>query len=80
MLADQPEPTALAGRIDAIALEGGQRSVVLDWKSDIAPTEQDMRDHAGQLSDYLRATGGPRGAIVYMTSGLIRWVTLRPAQ
>jgi hypothetical protein len=34
-------PTALAGRIDAIVLENDRASDVLDWKSDIAPTEQD---------------------------------------
>jgi ATP-dependent exoDNAse (exonuclease V) beta subunit len=79
-LADQPKATALAGRIDAIALEDGQASVVLDWKSDVAPSEQDMREHAGQLSEYLRAAGAPRGAIVYMTPGLVRWVTLRRLQ
>jgi hypothetical protein len=62
MLANQPEPTALAGRIDAIAFEGRQPSVVLDWKSDVAPTERDMRDHARQLSDYLDAIGAPRRA------------------
>ncbi len=77
MLANQPEPTALAGRIDAIAFEGGQPSVVLDWKSDVAPTERDMRDHARQLGDYLNAIGAPRGALVYMTSGTVRWVSGR---
>jgi CRISPR-associated exonuclease Cas4 len=77
MLAGPPEPTALAGRIDALALQDGQPSIVLDWKSDVAPTEQDMRDHAGQLSEYLRAAGTPRGAIVYMTLGLVRWVSAR---
>ncbi len=75
MLANQSQPTALAGRIDAIAREGGQPSVVLDWKSDVAPTEQDMRDHARQLSDYLDVIGALRGALVYMTSGAVRWVS-----
>ncbi len=75
MLVGPPEPTALAGRIDAIALHEGQPSVVLDWKSDVAPSEQDIREHARQLKDYLNATGGSRGALVYMTPGLVRWVT-----
>jgi CRISPR-associated exonuclease Cas4 len=74
VFADQAEPRALAGRIDAIAFEAGKPSVVLDWKSDVAPNEEDIRDHAGQLTDYLRAVGAKRGAIVYMTSGLVRWV------
>jgi len=34
-----------------------------------------MRVHAGQLEDYLRVTGAPRGALVYMTPGIVRWVT-----
>jgi hypothetical protein len=42
MLANQPEPTTLAGRIDAIAFQEGQPAVALDWKSDVAPTERDM--------------------------------------
>ncbi|ESZ13074.1 hypothetical protein X737_26720 [Mesorhizobium sp. L48C026A00] len=74
LLADASEPTALAGRIDAVALEEGRAAVVLDWKSDIAPTEEDMRIHAGQLEDYLRTTGARRGALVYMTLGTVRWV------
>ncbi|MCP3468192.1 exodeoxyribonuclease V subunit beta [Bradyrhizobium sp. CCGUVB23] len=75
MLAGPPEASALAGRIDAIALQDGQPFAVLDWKSDVAPSEQDMREHAAQLGDYLRATGTARGAVVYMTGGIIRWVT-----
>ena len=74
MLAGPPAPTALAGRIDAMVIENGKPTIVFDWKSDVAPTAEDMRDHAGQLSDYLRAAGAPRGAIVYMTTGVIRWV------
>lgn len=30
----------------------GRAAVVLDWKSDTAPTEEDMRIHAGQLEDH----------------------------
>jgi hypothetical protein len=74
---NQTEPTALAGRIDAILLEDGQPAVVVDWKSDLAPSEEDVREHTRQLGDYLQATGAPRGALVYMTSGSVRWV-LRP--
>jgi hypothetical protein len=70
-------PSALAGRIDAIAYDGDRADVVVDWKSDIAPSETDMRVHTGQLEDYLRVTGAPRGAVVYMTPGVIRWVAIR---
>lgn len=74
LLADQTDPTALAGRIDAVAIEDGRATVVLDWKSDIAPTEEDVRMHGSQLQDYLAVASAPRGALVYMTSGVVRWL------
>jgi CRISPR-associated exonuclease Cas4 len=74
MLVDRPAPSALAARIDAIAFKDGRADVVVDWKSDIDPSDKDMEFHAQQLSDYLRATGANRGALVYMTRGLVRWV------
>lgn len=74
LLAGRAEPSALAGRIDAIAFACDAAEVVVDWKSGIDPTEADMRLHAGQLEDYLRATGAARGAVVYMTPGTVRWV------
>jgi ATP-dependent exoDNAse (exonuclease V) beta subunit len=74
LLADASEPTALAGRVDAVAINDGRASVVVDWKSDVAPTDEDMRIHAGQLADYLQVTGASRGAAVYMTIGTVRWV------
>ncbi len=67
--------TALAGRIDAVAIEGGRVTVALDWKSDVAPTEDDVQAHARQLLAYLRVTAAPRGVLVYMTLGVVRWVT-----
>ena len=77
LLAGGLNPSALAGRIDAIAFAGDAAEVVVDWKSDIDPSEADMRLHAGQLEDYLRTTGAARGAVVYMTSGTVRWVAPR---
>jgi hypothetical protein len=74
MLDGEASATALAGRADAIAFDKGQAPVVLDWKSDVAPTSQDTRAHAAQLRDYMRSIGAPRGAVVYMTSGLVHWV------
>ena len=66
--------SALAGRIDAIAYAGDRAEVVVDWKSDVNPSDGDIRLHTSQLEEYLRATGAPRGALVYMTPGLVRWV------
>lgn len=65
---------ALAGRADAVVMEGDRPAVVVDWKSDIAPGDDDIRRHATQLHDYMLAIGAPRGALVYMTQGLVHWV------
>jgi hypothetical protein len=54
---------------------GGRIAAVLDWKSDIAPTEEDVRNHAGQIQDYLQVTGAGSGLLVYMTSGTVRRIT-----
>lgn len=77
VLENRPTPAALAGRIDAMAYDGDRADIVVDWKSDVDPSDKDMRVHAGQLADYLRVTGASRGALVYMTPGVIRWVTPR---
>jgi ATP-dependent exoDNAse (exonuclease V) beta subunit len=66
----------LAGRADAIAYdENGNAEIVFDWKSDVDPNEAVMAEHASQLSAYLVVTGAPRGALVYMSKGLIRWTS-----
>jgi ATP-dependent exoDNAse (exonuclease V) beta subunit len=76
--ASQDADTLLAGRADATVVDkDGTITAVFDWKSDVAPSPADRSQHAGQLSDYLSATGAPRGAVVYMTLGETIWV--RPA-
>jgi len=68
----------LAGRADAIAIEAGGARIVFDWKSDVAPTEADVALHAGQLRAYLAAAGARRGALVYMSTGAVRWLGQEP--
>jgi hypothetical protein len=65
----------VSGRADAVAYKEGALVAVFDWKSDVAPSPADQALYAGQLAQYLRVLGGERGAIVYMSSGLIHWVT-----
>jgi CRISPR-associated exonuclease Cas4 len=65
----------VSGRADAVAYKEGALAMVFDWKSDVAPSPADHALYAGQLAQYLRVLGGERGAIVYMTSGLVHWVT-----
>ena len=64
----------IAGRADAAAYDGEAPDVVLDWKSDIAPSTQDRAQFRGQLQDYMTAIGAPRGAVVYMSLGEVAWV------
>lgn len=69
------EAQPMAGRADAAArAEDGRFEAVVDWKSDIAPGPQQLADHVDQLRLYLEATGAPRGALVYMSLGRVRWV------
>ena len=63
------EGTLLAGRADALAVVDSKIMAAVDWKSDIAPTSEDRLRHAGQLRDYLGATGAQHGMVVYMSLG-----------
>jgi ATP-dependent exoDNAse (exonuclease V) beta subunit len=65
----------LAGRADAVAIVDGNVAAVLDWKSDLAPSAQERSGYRGQLSEYLKATGASRGALVYMSLGEVEWIT-----
>ena len=64
----------VAGRADALAVEQDRVTVVLDWKSDVAPTAQDRAQHAAQLADYRDIVGAKRGAVVYMSTGEMAWL------
>ncbi len=68
------EGELLAGRADATAYEGATPAVVLDWKSDVAPTAQNRAQYRGQLQEYMTAIGASRGAVVYMSLSEIAWV------
>jgi CRISPR-associated exonuclease Cas4 len=74
VLSDEPDHIVLVGRVDAALVEGDKTLIILDWKSDVEPTLLDVQIHRGQLREYMRATGAPRGALVYMTTGNIQWV------
>jgi hypothetical protein len=64
----------VAGRADALAIRSGRVEVAIDWKSDVSPTSAVRSAYAGQLRDYLAATGAERGARVFVTLGEIAWV------
>ncbi|TAJ81841.1 exodeoxyribonuclease V subunit beta [Reyranella sp.] len=68
------EMVLTAARADAVAFEGGVPTAVFDWKSDVSPTPDDHVAYVSQLLEYLELTGVAKGAVVYMTSGEVRWV------
>jgi CRISPR-associated exonuclease Cas4 len=65
----------ISGRADAVALADDGDLIVFDWKSDVAPSGLSRLAYREQLGQYLHVLGAQRGAIVYMTSGRIDWIT-----
>jgi CRISPR-associated exonuclease Cas4 len=60
---------------DAVRYKDRRAYIVFDWKSDIAPESASRDAYARQLALYVDVLGAERGAVVYMTSGQIEWVT-----
>lgn len=68
------------GIADAIAFkEDGSAELVIDWKSDVAPTADAIAHYKSQVRAYLEMTGTPRGLIVFATPGTAHEVTLPAA-
>jgi len=69
----------LAARGDAVAIEEGAVTAVVDWKSDVDPSPREHAAYIGQVEDYCQAAGAPLGVLVYMTSGTVHWVKVSKA-
>ncbi len=70
------EERVTTGVADALACdEHGRPDVVVDWKSDVAPTEGALLDYRAQVARYLAATGARLGLIVFVTGGTVVSVT-----
>ncbi len=66
------EMALTVGIVDAIVLDSsGRPELVIDWKSDVEPSKQRIREYRQQVSDYLVLTGAEKGFIVFLTSGSI---------
>ncbi len=68
------ERRPINGRADAICLGGDGVEAVVDWKSDVAPVASEEAFHRSQMRIYLAATGAPRGALIYVSTGQVQWV------
>jgi hypothetical protein len=49
----------------------GKPLVVIDWKSDVAPTAELLEHYRSQVRAYLDITDAERGLIVLATSGRV---------
>lgn len=68
--------TALSGVADALVLgPDGNIQVVVDWKSDVSPTNSLRAKYRSQVRDYLDASGATRGLLVYMTLGQVEEIS-----
>ena len=60
----------VAGVADALARQpDGFIDLVIDWKTDVEPSAQQIELYRDQVRDYLDATGAPEGFIVFVTTG-----------
>ena len=67
---------ATEGIVDAIAFdEDGAPQVVIDWKSDVAPSPETLEHYRAQVRAYLDKSGAERGMVVCVTSGIVHCVT-----
>jgi exodeoxyribonuclease-5 len=86
----QPEMTVLSaesgaqgtifigGVADSLVFDAGNNvDVVVDWKSDVEPAAAVVDLYRKQVRDYLAATGGREGLLVFVTSGRVERVAPR---
>ncbi len=72
---EDAELVATAGIADALTVDAeGKPAVVIDWKSDVNPTQETLDHYRAQVRAYLNMTGAERGLIVLMTSGTVTTV------
>jgi hypothetical protein len=51
---------------------------VVDWKTDVSPSAQQIELYREQMRDYLAATGAPEALLVFVTTGQLFRVSLAP--
>jgi ATP-dependent exoDNAse (exonuclease V) beta subunit len=75
---DNDSTTYVGGIADAVAyLPLGIIDLIIDWKTDVSPSGQQIELYRTQLRDYLAATGASEGLLVFVTTGQL--VKVQPA-
>jgi exodeoxyribonuclease-5 len=76
--ADADRTTYVGGVADALAyLPLGIIDLVIDWKTDVSPTVEQIDLYRAQMRDYLAATGASEGLLVFVNTGQL--VRVQPA-
>jgi ATP-dependent exoDNAse (exonuclease V) beta subunit len=69
--------TYVGGVADAVAYQpSGAPDLVVDWKTDVSPSAQQIELYREQMRDYLAATGAPEALLVFVTTGQLFRVSL----
>jgi hypothetical protein len=72
---DEGGSAAIHGVADAVAAcDGGVVDLVVDWKSDVAPTQDAVDHYRQQVETYRVLVGAERGLVVFVTSGRVETV------
>jgi hypothetical protein len=68
--ADDNGTTYVGGLADALGyLPRGIIDLVIDWKTDVSRSVQQIDLYRAQMRDYLSATGASEGLLVFVTTG-----------
>jgi len=63
---------ATAGIVDAVVFgPDGTPETVIDWKSDVDPSQETLEHYRSQIGVYLEVTGAERGLVVLVTNGMV---------
>jgi hypothetical protein len=77
--ADNDRTIYVDGVVDAVAHQPtGAIDLVVDWKTDVSPSVQQIDLYREQMRDYLAATGAPDWLLVFVTTGQL--ITVRRYQ
>ena len=69
------EEVLTTGIADALALApDGRVEAVIDWKSDVRPSDEARAQYREQVRRYLRLVGADKGLVVYATVGVVEVV------
>jgi ATP-dependent exoDNAse (exonuclease V) beta subunit len=68
------EDALISGRADCLVVREEQVLGVVDWKSDVSPTDEVVQGYIDQVQQYMRVTGTSVGMLCFMTHGKVVWI------